>query len=68
MGEIKVQVSQNGRQVIIAVSDNGPEFPNDLEPGFGIQSIYDKLEILYSGKFEMNFINTPLKQVLIKLN
>lgn len=67
-GEIKVSVTQEGRQVFIAVSDDGPAFPTDLAPGFGIQSIYDKLEILYKDKFEMNFINSPQKQVLIKLN
>ncbi len=67
-GQIKVAVSQEGRKVFITVSDDGPAFPNDLIPGFGIQSIYDKLEILYKDKFEMNFINTPQKQVLIRLN
>lgn len=67
-GEIKVSVTQEGRQIFIAVSDDGPAFPTDLAPGFGIQSIYDKLEILYKDKFEMNFINSPQKQVLIKLN
>ena len=67
-GQIKVVVTQEGHKVFIAVSDDGPAFPNDLAPGFGIQSIYDKLEILYKGKFEMNFINSPQKQVLIKLN
>jgi two-component system LytT family sensor kinase len=67
-GQIKVTVTLEGRKVSIAVSDDGPAFPNDLAPGFGIQSIYDKLEILYQDKFEMNFINSPQKQVLIKLN
>lgn len=67
-GQIKVAVTQEGKRLFIAVSDDGPAFPNDLAPGFGIQSIYDKLEILYKDKFEMNFINSPQKQVLIKLN
>lgn len=67
-GKIKVAVTQEGRKIFISVSDDGPFFPNDLTPGFGIQSIYDKLEILYKDKFEMNFTNTPHKQVLIKLS
>lgn len=67
-GQIKVVVTPDGRTVFIAVSDDGPPFPNDLAPGFGIQSIYDKLEILYKNKFEMNFTNSPQKQVLIRLN
>ncbi len=67
-GQIKVAVTKEGKKLFIAVSDDGPDFPNDLAPGFGIQSIYDKLEILYPDKFELNFINSPEKQVLIKLN
>ena len=67
-GQIKVVVTQEGRKISVAISDSGPAFPNDLAPGFGIQSIYDKLEILYQDKFEMNFINSPSKQVLITLN
>ncbi len=67
-GQIKVVVKQEGKKLLITVSDDGPAFPNDLAPGFGIQSIYDKLEILYTDKFELNFINSPEKQVLIKLN
>lgn len=67
-GEIKIKVEQEGQKILVSVSDNGPDFPKDLIPGFGIQSIYDKLEILYKGKFELNFINSPNKQVLIKLS
>lgn len=67
-GQIKVVVTQEGRKLFIAVSDSGPAFPNDLAPGFGIQSIYDKLEILYKDRFEMNFINSPHKKVLIRLD
>ena len=66
-GEIKVSVTKEGNSIRIAVSDNGDSFPDDLIPGFGIQSIYDKLEILYKNKFEMNFISSPHKQVILKL-
>lgn len=67
-GQIKVAVTQEGRKIFISVSDDGPAFPQDLTPGFGIQSIYDKLEILYKDKFKMNFINYPQKQVIIELD
>ncbi len=66
-GEIKVIIAKNLKDITISVNDSGPSFPNDLTPGFGIQSIYDKLEILYPDKFEMTFSNSPLKQVTIKL-
>jgi LytS/YehU family sensor histidine kinase len=66
-GEIMVDVNKKGNDINIVVSDNGESFPDDLAPGFGIQSIYDKLEILYKNRFEMNFTNSPLKQVIVKL-
>ena len=66
-GEIKVSITREGKSIIIAVSDSGQAFPDDLTPGFGLQSIYDKLEILYKNKFEMNFTNSPKKQVTLKL-
>jgi len=66
-GDIKVSISKKGKSTVIAVADSGQAFPEDLIPGFGIQSIYDKLEILYGEKFEMNFTNTPVKQVTLKL-
>jgi LytS/YehU family sensor histidine kinase len=66
-GDIKVSISKEGKSTVIAVSDSGQAFPEDLIPGFGIQSIYDKLEILYNDKFEMNFCNSPVKQVTLKL-
>lgn len=66
-GEIAVSVTHQDKTISITVSDNGSSFPKDIEPGFGIQSIYDKLEILYPEKFELSFINEPQKQVLIHL-
>uniref|UniRef100_UPI003217F988 sensor histidine kinase n=1 Tax=uncultured Draconibacterium sp. TaxID=1573823 RepID=UPI003217F988 len=66
-GEIKIKIAKDKKATIIAVSDSGQAFPMDFAPGFGIQSIYDKLEILYKNKFEMSFTNTPQKQVILRL-
>jgi sensor histidine kinase YesM len=64
---IKVKVSREEGFVVVAVADNGPAFPDDLVPGFGLQGIYDKLNILYQGRFELHFSSTPEKQVVVKL-
>jgi sensor histidine kinase YesM len=66
-GEIKASVRKNDRWIEIIVVDNGPDFPEELSPGFGLQSIYDKLEIMYPNRFEMHFINASEKHILIKL-
>ncbi len=66
-GEIRIVVSSGNGWLCLDVYDSGPEFPAELNPGFGLQGIYDKLEILYPERFEMNFTNSPLKKVTIRL-
>nr|MDA3927669.1 histidine kinase [Prolixibacteraceae bacterium] len=66
-GEITVTVRKNDKWIEIVVADNGPDFPAELNPGFGLQSIYDKLEIMYPKRFELHFVNSPKKFILIKL-
>ena len=67
-GEVHVSVRKKDKWMEITVHDNGPNFPKELEPGFGLQSIYDKLEILYPNRFELHYINVPSKSILIKLS
>ena len=66
-GEIRIVVSLENGWLCMDVFDSGPGFPAELNPGFGLQGIYDKLEILYPDRFEMNFTNSPLKKVTIRL-
>jgi two-component system LytT family sensor kinase len=65
---VKVSVRKSEEWLEISVADNGPDFPDELSPGFGLQSIYDKLEIMYPQGFELHFLKTPDKQILIKLS
>ena len=66
-GKIGIVVTFENNWLTIDVYDSGPAFPDDLNPGIGLQGIYDKLEILYPDRFEMNFSNSPLKKVTIRL-
>ena len=54
-------------QLVILISDNGIPFPDELEVGYGLQSTYDKLGLLYGNTYEIQLINHPVKQVKIKL-
>ncbi len=67
-GVVKVKAHKSDEWLEIAVEDNGPDFPDDLIPGFGLQGIYDKLEILYPNRFELHFHNSPQKQIVLKLS
>jgi two-component system, LytTR family, sensor kinase len=65
--EIHIDVKPTVEGFEIAVSDNGPLFPEELLPGYGVKSIYDKLDLLFPGMYEVHFINSPRKQVSIKI-
>ncbi|EOR92567.1 two-component sensor histidine kinase [Arcticibacter svalbardensis MN12-7] len=53
--------------LVISVSDNGIPFPENLEIGYGLQSTYDKLGLLYPDHYEVQITNQPIKQISIKI-
>ncbi len=68
MTEINIEVKNNDGNLKINVSDNGPSFPDDLLPGYGVKSMYDKLDLLFPGNYEIHFRNDPKKQVSINIH
>jgi len=54
-------------QVEISIADNGVPFPDELEIGYGLQSTYDKLSLLYGNQYEVQLINHPVKQIKIQI-
>jgi LytS/YehU family sensor histidine kinase len=64
--DIEVKIEKGNLQINIA--DNGPAFPDELIPGYGIKSIYDKLDLLFPGAYEVYFTNQPGKRVSIQLH
>jgi two-component system, LytTR family, sensor kinase len=67
MTEIELEIKKNEKGFLISISDNGPAFPGELNPGYGVKSVYDKLELLFPGNFELSFSNSPKKQVSIQI-
>jgi len=51
----------------ISIADNGSPFPDALETGYGLQSTYDKLDLLYSNNYEIQISNHPVKQIKIQI-
>lgn len=64
--EIDVNLKDSGLEIMIA--DNGPAFPDEINPGNGVKSIFDKLDLLFPGQYAVQFLNEPKKQVLISIN
>jgi len=68
MTEIKLEVRTEGNSLIINISDNGPLFPDQLTPGYGVKSVFDKLDLLFPNSYEIFFRNEPQKEVSIRIN
>jgi sensor histidine kinase YesM len=66
--EIDIQIKNHNEELQIIVADNGPGFPDELVPGYGVKSMYDKLDLLFPNNYEVYFTNQPRKQVSIHIH
>jgi sensor histidine kinase YesM len=66
-GVIKLKIYEKGKNLFIEIHDNGPEFPQGLITGYGLQNTYDKLTLVYKKPYEIRFVNEPEKYIQIKL-
>ncbi|QIL41255.1 hypothetical protein G7074_19485 [Pedobacter sp. HDW13] len=64
--EINIVMKKDEKNIVLQVADNGKPFDQDFSPGYGIKSLYDKLDLLTSGQYEIAFENHP-KQVNITI-
>ena len=64
---LTLTIFRDKNQLLIKVSDNGPAFPEDLITGFGLQGIYEKLDILYPCNYEIKMQNGKDKNISILL-
>jgi LytS/YehU family sensor histidine kinase len=67
MTEILLEIKLKESKLLMNVADNGPLFPEDLIPGYGVKSVYDKLDLLFPSQYEIHFHNQPHKMVSIHL-
>lgn len=68
MTEIFLHVQRQGEGLLITVADNGPAFPEHITPGYGVKSVFDKLDLLFPGEYDIRFSNEPTKQVSITIH
>lgn len=64
--EIRVRFEQRDNRLVLEVSDNGSPFPEQMEMGYGIQSTYDKLRLLYKTDYDLQLVNQP-KHIMISI-
>lgn len=68
MTELLLEVKLDGSGLVVNVADNGPAFPEELNPGYGVKSVFDKLDLLFPDQYAVQFSNTPVKQVTVHIN
>lgn len=66
-GEITLIIYKQEKEIILIVSDNGKPFPTELNSGYGLQSTYEKLQLLYGDKYALQIINEPEKLIKITI-
>jgi len=64
-GILKLEITQNQDAVEISVYDNGPAFPEGIVSGYGLQSIFDILELSYKDKAALSWESEPQKRIWI---
>ena len=67
VGQLTLILLKTENQLEIKVSDNGPDFPEDLMTGYGLQNIYEKLDILYPKRYEVKLRNGENKSISVIL-
>lgn len=66
-GKIVLKISKELQEIHISVSDNGPDFPEGLISGHGLQTVFDLLRLTYGEKASLNWTNTPEKKIIITI-
>jgi two-component system LytT family sensor kinase len=64
-GNLKLSIMPEAGHVAIVIADNGKPFPEELSIGYGLQSTYDKLNLLYGDNYQVQIANAPVKQIKI---
>lgn len=65
--QIKLKINVKKDQLMIAIYDNGEDFPKQINCGYGFKSVYDKLRLLYGEDYQIRLINSPAKHISIVL-
>ncbi|NMH88997.1 sensor histidine kinase [Flavivirga algicola] len=66
-GHITLEIKKILELFLIIVSDNGPDFPNGLVSGHGLQTVYDLLRLSYGNRASLKWENTPKKHITISI-
>ena len=67
-GHISLTIVKTEKGIEISVLDNGPDFPEGLVSGHGLQTVFDLLRLSYGEQASLNWQNTPQKCITITID
>ncbi|MFC2127741.1 sensor histidine kinase, partial [Bacteroidota bacterium] len=67
IGKIVLKIEEDKNELFIRVLDNGPDFPEGLISGHGLQTVYDLLRLSYGDKAGLYWTNKPEKMIIIRI-
>jgi LytS/YehU family sensor histidine kinase len=67
VGKIIVEVKRLEKDLVITIFDNGPDFPEEPVRGYGLQTLNDKLDIIYGSNAFINWENGNNKHFKITI-
>ena len=67
-GHITLNILKTEKGIEISVLDNGPDFPEGLVSGHGLQTVHDLLRLSYGDNASLQWQNAPKKQITITID
>jgi two-component system, LytTR family, sensor kinase len=65
-GILTLSFEKEEQYLVIKCIDNGSPFTEDMQLGYGLKSLYEKMDLLLPNAYEISMENTPVKQLVIK--
>lgn len=65
---IEITFTPSEKGLTISIEDDGAPFPDDFMPGYGIRSVYEKLDLLYPDNYKVELLTSPEKVFTIHIN
>ena len=66
-GLLHIAADKDGDELVVTIIDNGQPFPDDMNMGYGLQSTYDKLNLIYGDAHRVQISNHPQKHIKITM-
>jgi len=67
-GQIEVEYRETGSKLLLIIRDNGPGFEQIMSSqGFGLQSVKERLTLLYNGRFSLDINSESGVEIKIRI-